>query len=306
MKRAIGIIAALLLIVAVLWCCLTPSWPEFSSTQAKDPQVLVQTAEKDRDYAFHIGDLIEISIFVKQQPGTLVDPESLAVVGDFEVRGKPAVTSKKLEDGSVVYRIKLELQCFKVGKSEIVLDSSMSWSLDGERRDLPIPKTSVYTSNTYDGKRKAIKQGEDARITFYWYGLRHIIPLTVSSLAFLILTFLGIRRFIITRPKPFIDMAKKRALELVGKVKAGTCTKPEHLELDGLIRENRGVGPISVGQMQDLRLPHLLVQFLRLNSVAIYGDTALDGGDRDHFIGLAERMLRDWQVPKQGWFRRRR
>lgn len=281
---------------AGLWWLATPAWPVFPADQSSDPQVIVQM---DRDYAYHTGDLIPVDLFVRQKPNTRVEPSTLAVDGDFELASPPRIDRKELSDGSICYRLRLKLQSFQV-KPEVVLKSTVGWSGGDSRTLLVVPAVSFHTSNTYDGRKK-LKEGDDPRVTFYWYGGRHLIALSAASLVFVGLCVIALRTYLLSLPKPQIDLARNRALELLVLVQSGACSKEEHLELDGLMRERFGVGPIPPDRLDRAQFAPGLVDFLKLNAEAIYAQDPLNDESRTELRKLGDGLLASstWQqLPK--------
>lgn len=295
MKKRIIAIAAVLAVVAAItgtaWWLTRPVWPEFPQVQSQDPQVLLKV---DRDYAHHIGDLITVDLFIRQKPGTTVDGKTLSITGDFELASAPEVKTKEAEDGSVTYRYRLFVQTFKV-KPEHKLEGSIGWRADDKRHDLVLPALSLYWSNTYDG-RENLMEGDDPRVPVLWYTLRHVIPLAVSSLLFLVLTTVALVRLvkILLLPKP-VDKDRVRVIELLDLVGSGACTKKQHLELDGLIRARFQVGPIPAAKLEGQMLDGNLVKFLRENEPAVYAEDALDADAQARLRTLGLLVLKSWK-----------
>jgi len=283
---AAALVAAATIVVAVLWYT-APEWPVFPAAKGSEPQVVVKV---DRDYAHHLGDLIEVELFVRQQPGTTVEPKSLSVGGDFELSKAPGVTKKELEDGSVTYRFKLAVQSFRV-KKEQVLEGSIGYRVDEKRLDQKIPPLSLHTSNTWDG-REALMEGDNPRVPAWWITMRHAVPLALSSIVFLFLTAVALVRWVKTlRKDPVVDQAKVRVEELLALVKAGKCSKAQHLELDGLVRKHFEIGPIPAAKLEGFNAG--VITFLRANEPAVYAEDALSADKRTELSALGETILGD-------------
>ncbi len=238
LRRALVAILVVVCTFAGYWYLSKPSWPQFVDDHSSSPQVVVQM---DRDYAYHVGDLIPVDVFVWQKPATKVVPSTLALDGDFELATAPQISEKKLEDGSVYYRIHMELQSFQV-KPAVVLNATMGWSGGDTRGQLAVPATSFHTSNTYDG-RPNLMEGADPRVSIYWYGGRHMAALVGSSVLFFALCLLAVLNYVRSRPAPFVDRSRQRVLELLTILQSGNCSRDEYLELDGLMRERFELGP---------------------------------------------------------------
>jgi hypothetical protein len=292
-KRLISIAAALAIVAvcaAAIWWFTKPSWPEFTASTSKQPQVIVKV---ERDYAHHLGDLIEVEVFVHQPAGTTVDTKSLSIGGDFELAQSPAVSQKTLDDGTTVYRFGLAMQSFRV-KKEQVMEGTIGYRVDEKRQDLAIEPLTLHTSNTYDG-RKELMEGDNPRVPMLWYTLRHAVPLALSSLLFLVLTAVAFRHWLKTRVKePVVDQALVRAGELVALIKSGTCTKAQYLELDGLVRDRFSIGPVPAPQLDAKLNNPVAVKFLKLNEPAIYAEDGISKEDRLALQAQAERVLTRW------------
>lgn len=297
-KRLISLAAVFAIVVAVgvaFWFFTRPSWPDFPAAASNEPQVVVKV---ERDYAHHLGDLIEVELFVRSAPGTVVDPKTLSIGGDFELADKPAVSQKDLKDGSTVYRFALAMQSFRF-KKEQVMEGSVSYRVDDKRQDLTIKPLSLYTSNTWDG-RKELMEGADPRVPVLWYMLRHAIPLALSSIIFLALTVVAFRHWLKTRVRgPVVDQVYERAVAITGLIRNGNCSKAEHLELDGLVRARFSIGPIPAAQLKDDKLYDTLVtRFLAGNEPAIYSDQPLSDDERAALWKQAEAVLSKWKRAK--------
>ena len=332
-RKALKVAAAALLglaIGAAGWFAFdwyrTPAWPDFAqATAAKpaseaglpatpsaaneavvgEPKVVVVLK---RDYAYHTGDLVKVHVFLKQSPQTLIDLNALSVNGDFELVERSSA-QKKLDDGSVVYRLDLTLQSFKVAP-KVVFTSTISWKSDdghqqenaqgsaqaaAKRSDLTIPATPVFTSNTYDG-RPSLMEGSDPRVSVWWYGGRHVVPLVVSSIIYLVLLVWAIKAYLRSRIKAVVvDHARVRAVEILAAIKSGSCSKAEHLELDGLVRQRFKLGPVPVSQLNSAIVPGWLTLFLKFNEPAIYAPDALDDEGKVQLFSQGQIVLSFWK-----------
>lgn len=337
-RKALKVAAAAFLVLAVgvaAWFTVgwyqTPAWPDFAqATGAKvaageatagEPTSSESGANKaaasepkvevvlKRDYAYHTGDLVKVYVFLKQPVGTVIDPQTLLVNGDFELVEKSSA-EKKLDDGSTIYRIDLTVQSLKVAP-KVVFTGTVGWkSGDGpkqansqpgsaqgsvKRNDLTIPATPVFTSNTYDG-RPNLMEGSDPRISVWWYGGRHVVPLVVGSILFLVVLVGAIRAYLRSRIKAVVvDHARARAVEILAAIKSGSCSKAEHLELDGLVRKRFKLGPVPVSQLNTAIVPGWLTIFLQLNEPAIYAPDALDEDGKVRLSSQGQIVLSYWK-----------
>ncbi len=134
-------------------------WPEFQPTDSLTPQVV---CHYERDYGWRTGDLIPVEIFLKQQPGTVVDMHSLAVEGDFDIIGNPEIVTRDRKDGSRLILLRFKIQSLSVGK-KLSLRMNMLWrdQSTGADKSISIPAFEPYTSPTWDG-RDLIQDGSAA------------------------------------------------------------------------------------------------------------------------------------------------
>ncbi len=153
MKRfnlMIGIIAFTCAGVAVLYWPQRIRWPDFPATVGPEPQIVAQV---EPDFAWRVGDLVPLTIFIKQQPGTIVDQDSLAFAGDFEIARQPEIYIRDYKDGSRHFSIKLVLQSFQV-THKLGLRGNLAFRV-GENREtkvIDLPEVDLYTSRTWDGR----------------------------------------------------------------------------------------------------------------------------------------------------------
>ncbi|MFA6210560.1 MAG: hypothetical protein WC714_14115 [Candidatus Obscuribacterales bacterium] len=345
-RKALKVATAALLAVALAvaaWFAVgwyqTPAWPDFAAPVAQvaagetsgastsagseanqatpgEPKVVVVLK---RDYAYHTGDLVKVYVFLKQSAGTVIDPQTLLVNGDFDLVENSSA-QKKLDDGSTIYRLDLTVQSLKVAP-KVVFTGTVSWKAisanDGaasnartgantsansaanpvavKRNDLTIPATPVFTSNTYDG-RPNLMEGDDPRVSVWWYGARYVVPLVVGSVLFLIVLVGAIKAYLRSRIKPVVvDHARARAVEILAAIKSGTCSRAEHLELDGLVRQRFKTGPVPVSQLNTAIVPGWLTMFLQLNEPAIYAQDALDDDGKVRLSSQGQIVLSYWK-----------
>lgn len=291
MKRVVSIVAALAAVIAIagaIWWWFTPTWPTFPPAQSAQPQVIVQIT---RDYGYRTGDLIEIDLYIQHNANVEVNPAAVSLSGDFEVAGNQ-VTTTKMDDGTVVHRVRLTVQSFKVAR-QLSFQSSLTWKQGDTRQELVVPEKKLHTSLTWDG-REELQEGDDPRISPYWYGSRHVVPLALSSLAFLALCVVALRnRFRPAAPKPAHEQ-QKRAARVLAQIKSGQGTQALHAELDALVRDRWQLGPIPVSQLSAEEVHEDLIEFLRLNCPAVYSQNKLDDAQRGRLCELGGWLVRDW------------
>lgn len=167
-KAVIGGVIASLLLVAY-WFLPSggaPDWPQYPETQESAPSVVSQL---EPDFGYRTGDVIPVAIFVKEQPGTEIDISSLALEGDFEIRGEPKIHRAGTEDGGQQYCIQLQLQSFSMSP-KLRATMSMQWNTKGNRqwKEVKHSLVNAFTSLTWDGERKEIQSGPLPVINSLW------------------------------------------------------------------------------------------------------------------------------------------
>ena len=227
---------------------------------------------------------------------TKLDTSTLAVEGDFELSSLPQVSQKVLKDGATVYRVRMAVQSFRVSP-EVVLNANMTWIAGETRSHLAIPPLTLHTSNTWDG-RKELQEGDDSRVPYYWYAGRHLVPLALSSALFLVLCLLALWNYWRNRPQRQVDHALNRVTELLERIGQGTCTREQHLELDGIVRRHFAIGPVPADQLDTKLVGARLVRFLELNTIAIYSDRDLAEEDQARLRGFGHELMQLWHNQK--------
>jgi hypothetical protein len=290
-KRTHWLLAGLAVICAAAFTWWwTPGWPDFASDPSAQAQVIVRV---DRDYGVRTGDLVPVDVYVRlQPPGSRLDVSTLSVEGDFELASPPKVEQKSLKDGSSVYHLRIGVQSFRV-QPAVVLHATISWVAGETRSHLAIPELTVHTSKTWDGRDK-MQEGDDPRVSVFWYAWRYAVPLALASFLFVVLCVRAVRNYWRNRPKPQVDVAYNRAAELFERIEQGNCTREQHLELDGIIRERFAIGPIPAAQLDTGLLGASVVECLRLNAVAIYGDKGLDATGIAAIRESGSHVLKAW------------
>jgi len=247
-------LVALLVALAIGFCSWLywedrTQWPVFPSEvhSAAGAQAAASSAPEveavlERDYGWRIGDIVPVTIYLKQKPGTVVDLHSIALAGDFELVGEPDLFESSRPDGSKVYRVKVKLQSFSVAP-QLNLKANISYRVLATNDDVTVdlPTVAPYTSKTWDG-RKLIQEGKLDTVqgmhgwitlayllvgvfgTFYFWRLsRHfynLIPVPVRPRV-------GPSRFI---------KARKQFDAVWAKMEAGDRSRANYTELSRIIR----------------------------------------------------------------------
>ncbi len=296
MKRLMAKIAALLAVVCLgafaLWWSLQPRWPDFPESKTNEPQVIF---DRGREYAHHVGDLVSVTMYVRQAPDTRLDLNNLEMTGDFEIAGKAEVSEKRYKDGSVCYRVRLKLQSFKV-QQNLALSGKIGWASAEGAQEYQIPPTALYWSNTWDG-REDLQEGDHLISPAYWYWSRFAVPAGIAFLFYvgaLVWTLRMWWRKRLTR-RLIIKEAQRRVDDILGQVKAGTCSALLHLELDGIFRDRFTVGPTPASQLEKGKFEEDLISFLVLNAPAIYADHRLKEEENTRLFELGSKLAAKWK-----------
>lgn len=158
-------------------------WPQFPK-EAVGPAPAVMF-DVERDFGWRTGDVIPLTIYIREFPGTSVDVEGLALEGDFEVRGDVKVDSRATADGGRIIRVRMDVQSFAF-KPEVGARVSMTWNKAGSKEweEVPRAQVTVHTSPTWDG-RQAIQEG---RLQFLqgWHLVQTITVFALSVLGILL------------------------------------------------------------------------------------------------------------------------
>lgn len=197
---ALGLVVAAALVGLAWNFFLRPneSWP--SLDEATGPAPTIQVQYDTRNFGWRIGDVVPVTIYVKQHAGTTVEVEGLALDGEFELRGDPQVSSVPTPDGGKLYQIKLRLQSFST-QDERSARISLAWYRDGQRgaQELGQTKISMHASKTWDGKPE-IQEGKPSYVqgNHLWRS----IGLGVLSLAGIVISVVYWRWQILLLPIP--------------------------------------------------------------------------------------------------------
>ncbi|MBZ0186687.1 MAG: hypothetical protein K8F91_10595, partial [Candidatus Obscuribacterales bacterium] len=166
-------------------------WPDFSQVAAANSPLAPQVvARAERDYGWRTGDIIPLEEFIKQMPGTRVDPNSLAIEGDFAIVEAPAIHFEDLEDGSRLIKVSLKLQSMSVSKQLMLKTQMLYRDLEtGEDLLFAPPVFAPFTSMTWDG-RDVIQDG-DPQVDNFAHTLATTVLIIGGLIGAVFMFFLG-------------------------------------------------------------------------------------------------------------------
>ncbi|MBY0552811.1 MAG: hypothetical protein K2W95_36345 [Candidatus Obscuribacterales bacterium] len=141
------------LVVVAGYTCLRGSamkWPAFPEAHSAP----VAVSEVLPDFAWRTGDVIPLTVYVKEAPGTAVDLKSLQLKGDAQLRGYTTAVEEQ-PDGTRLVKFDIEVQCFALKQPtwKVVPVITYREGEKKERKPLELPEFEIGSSNTYD-KRK--------------------------------------------------------------------------------------------------------------------------------------------------------
>ncbi len=176
------------LLAALFWSQRTV-WPAFPQSSEKKPQVV---AVVERDFAWRTADHVPVTIFIKQKKGVTIDPNSLAVEGDFEIVGNPEIYMRDTRSGDTYYRIRLVLQSFVIAP-RLTLAANMAYTVDGDPdpKLITLPAIEIHTSPTWDGRQP--RQDGPMTVVQGWHPWTTALMLLVG-LAGAVASFLAYRK----------------------------------------------------------------------------------------------------------------
>lgn len=133
-------------------------WPEFPAVNDKP----VAVSDVLPDFSWRTGDVIPVTVYIKEAPGTVCDLKSIVVKGDAQLRAVDTY-SENLPDGTRLIRLKLDLQAF-VLKPVWNVTPFITYRAGEkqERKELELPSFEIGSSNTYDHRKieRTTKSGE--------------------------------------------------------------------------------------------------------------------------------------------------
>jgi hypothetical protein len=242
---ALGVAAC----AAIFWSDRT-EWPIFPSevrTQAglkaaaaPDPEIV---AHLERDFGWRIGDVIPVTVYLKQKPGTLVDLNSIALAGDFEMVGAPDFFELSRPDGAKVYRVKIKLQSFTAAP-QWSLKANISYRLLATNDDITVdlPTIAPYTSKTWDGRDKA--QEGKLVILHGWHDWMTLLYLVVGAVGTVVFfrysryfyNMMPMKTRLRKRLSRFIK-ARRQFDAIWAKMEAGDRSRENYVALSRVIRK---------------------------------------------------------------------
>ncbi len=228
--------------------------PQFAPTTSLAPQVVV---EVEPDFGYRIGDLVHVTVYVKQQAATDVDLGSLALEGDFEARQDFDVVHKTSPDGARITRLKMVLQSFKYG-DKLQATVSLPWQEVGNKQvnDFRAPLVTVHTSKTYDG-RKAIQHGP-MTIVYGWKIVTAIVCI-IAGVAGIAGAWYWMRRIRLAMPaieEPLKaasprTIAHLRFQTIWARIEAGDTSAANFQEIACIVREFLNVEAVVSDDVKD-------------------------------------------------------
>lgn len=259
-NKKLGLVSALLAIIAatilgvaacaaIFWSDRT-EWPIFVSevrsaegakaAQSPAPEIV---AHLERDFGWRIGDVVPVTVYLKQKPGTVIDLNSIALAGDFEMVGNPDLFELSRPDGSKIYRAKIKLQSFKA-QPQWSIKANISYRVLATNEDITVdlPAIAPYTSKTWDGRKEAQEGKLDTQHGVHdWLTLLYVCIGATGTLVFFNLS----RRFY--NEMPMKTRLRKRASRLVrgrrdfdaiwAKMEAGDRSRENYVALSRVLRK---------------------------------------------------------------------
>ena len=278
-------------------------WPEFAPVAATSPLAPQVVADYERDFGWRTGDRITIDIYIKQQPGTEVDLNTLAIQGDFEITGGPDIFTKDKKDGSRYIRLRLPVQAFNL-KPNWQLNATMTYRVVGQVDEqlITLPAVILYTSPTWDGQRKEIK--EDSAQPVFGYDLYINGAIILGGIVLLIGCIRVIRRAksgvdepevpIVLSPR---EIARREFLKVWALIAQGYVTEENYKEIERIIRrlyrlEARTMREINWELHNHPHREHV-VEILGLCDKVLYHRLFLDESEHERIWAAFNKILPD-------------
>lgn len=307
-KTLVACLAALVVLVSMIglgaffWGQRT-IWPEWGPVAAAEPLAPQVVADYERDFGWRTGDRITIDVYIKQQPGTEVDLNTLAIQGDFEVSGAPDIFTRDKKDGSRYIRLRLPVQAFNL-KPNWQLAATMTYRVNGQvdEKLITLPAVVLYTSPTWDGERKEIK--EDSAQPVFGFDLYINGAIILGGIVLLIGCIRVIRRAksgVDEPPVPVIlsprEIARREFLKVWALIMQGNVSEENYKEIERVIRrlyrlEARTMREINWELNNHPHREHV-VEILSLCDKVLYHRMFLDDSEHERIWAAFNKILPD-------------
>jgi hypothetical protein len=225
-------------------------WPAFPPATTQDPQVAAQV---EPDFGWRTGDHVPMVIYIRQQPNTTVDVNSLAMEGDFEIAKPPQVFVRDTKDGARYIRVDLVLQSVHVAP-KLTLKANMSYSVEGsnEIHAVSLPGLELYTSRTWDG-RMELKDGPlAAKQGYHWW---YTIGALLAGFLGLLGSYGYMRKIRAEYVPPLVklsawEQARVDFVTVWARIQQREDTEADYKEIERIIRRLYRVEPRTLYELQ--------------------------------------------------------
>lgn len=269
------------------------SWHRFQKPENSAPQVHIRL--HGPDYAYHIGDIVTATITVKQQAGTVIEWENFGLRGDFEVRSKTPMATRRTSDGGTCYRFDVVLQSVKVATARsIALTGTWLNGTTGAPEPIKHQPLIVYGSNTYDG-RTQLQEGVLEKTSVVWLLAKSIACLTASFAIFCWIALRGVRQ----NQAEVVLSEHEAALiwlnDLWERIEQGQNSGSNYQAIEAMLRRRWDIEaavPDEIGaRLARPDIVALMQEFLRLSRPAIYSDERPDAAANARLKELSQNLL---------------
>ncbi|MBS1994543.1 MAG: hypothetical protein JSS83_28720 [Cyanobacteria bacterium SZAS LIN-3] len=320
-SRFAGVFTGFLLVVAALaglvWLGLNTwtTWPHFPSdppaagqpataeqlaaAASPAPEVIVTV---DRDYAYRIGDIIPVTVYFKEKPGTVIDLHSIAIEGDFEIAQQPEFFERRTRDGARLVRGNIKLQSFS-NTPKLTLKANLSYRIIATNEDVTVslPAFEAYTSNTWDG-RDIIQEGHLRNK----YGLDPYFTaaLVLGGIFGVVFFFRLARRYALEQPILFelkglpsrFQLARRDFNDIWARMEAGDRSADRYVEVAQLVRrlyrvETKTTLEASYYLLYSYNGPLQVTDILRACDRVIYRHEMLSDDEHDEIKRVFDKLV---------------
>jgi len=219
------------------------------------------------------------------------------------VSGAPDIFTKDKKDGARYIRLRLPVQAFNL-KPSWQLAASMTYRVNGQvdEKLITLPAVVLYSSPTWDGERKEIKE-ESAKPVFGW-DLYVNAAIILGGIVLLVVCIRVIRRAnsgVDEPPVPIIlsprEIARREFLKVWAKIRAGDVSEENYKEIERVIRrlyrlESRTMREINWELNNHPHREHV-VEILSLCDKVLYHRMYLDESEHERIWGAFTRILPD-------------